>query len=80
MIEAIVKTLSGGYPAQQDRIQELGFKIGDRFEVRNISMGQSSASIYLVDHTDVFNSIFFRFEENGEELNIYADDRFNPYI
>ena len=27
-----------------------------------------------------FNSVFFEFYEDGEPLNIFEDDRFNPYL
>lgn len=58
----------------------LGIKVGDRFTIRSIGMGQSSTSIYLIEHSGHFNSVFFDFEENNEKLNIYVDSRFNPYL
>lgn len=79
-VHAVVKTLNGGYSMDKVQVDEAGFKVGDRFEVRHISMGQSNTSIYLKDWERPFNSVFFDFEEDGEELDIYSDERFNPYI
>lgn len=77
---AIVDDLNAGYEWQRERVRELGFKIGDRFEVMGIDMGQSSTSVRLEGYPLPFSSVHFRFEENGESLNIYADPRFNPYL
>ena len=59
---------------------DLGFKVGDCIPVNNINMGQSSTSIYLEGFKDSFNSVFFNFKENGKEINIYGDKRYNPYL
>lgn len=77
---AIVSTLDAGYNSEKIKMNNLGIKIGDRFIVTDIDMGQSSTSIGLKEHFGYFNSVFFNFEENGEELNIYGDPRFNPYL
>lgn len=79
-IVAIVNTLEAGYDYQKDTMLKLGFKLNDRFNVESINMGQSSTSIYLKDYKESFNSVFFKFEENNIELDIYSDPRFNPYI
>lgn len=77
---AIVETLNAGYDVEKQEMNNLGIKVGDRFTVIDIDMGQSSTSIYLEEHSGSFNSVFFEFEENGEEINIYNDDRYNPYL
>lgn len=77
---AIVSTLDAGYYIEKQEMNNLGIKVGDRFTVTDIDMGQSSTSIYLKEHSGHFNSVFFNFEENGKELNIYGDPRFNPYL
>ena len=77
---AIVTTLKAGYDIEKQEMNNLGIKVGDRFTVTDIDMGQSSTSIYLKEHSGHFNSVFFNFEENGKELNIYGDPRFNPYL
>lgn len=80
-IYAVVETLRAGYDCEEERVKSLGFKVGDKFEVDYIDMGGSSTSIYLKDFPNqAFNSVFFEFEENGEELDIYDDTRFNPYL
>ena len=63
---------------------EDGLKIGELYEVSHISMGQSYTSIYLETPKEgtknPFNSVIFEFYEYGEELDIYSDSRFNPYL
>ena len=79
-IIAIVETLEAGYDYQKQKMIDLGFKVGDRIEVKDIVVHQSSTDIYLEDYEGSFNSVFFEFEENGKELNIYGDRRFNDYL
>lgn len=50
------------------------------YKVENISMGQSNTSVYLKWHKGAFNSIDFIFTEGGQEIDIYKDEDFNPYI
>ena len=59
---------------------ECNLKVGDRIPVRDIDMGQSSTSIYLDGYKGSFNSVFFEFEENDKEIDIYGDKRYNPYL
>ena len=63
---------------------EGGLKIDELYEVSHISMGQSYTSIYLETPKEgtenPFNSVIFEFYEHGEELDIYSDSRFNPYL
>ena len=79
-VYAIVSELNCGYDHDKEMAKQAGFQIGDRFTVSDISMGQSSTSIRLKELAGGFNSVFFRFEEDGAPLNIYSDHRFNPYI
>lgn len=61
-----------------------GLNKDEIYEVKHISMGQSYTSIYLKvpkdDTKNPFNSVIFDFYENGEELDIYSDHRFNSYL
>lgn len=63
---------------------EDGLIKGEVYEVEDISMGQSYTSIYLKNPKEgtknPFNSVFFKFYENGKKLDIFSDRRFNPYI
>lgn len=77
---AIVETLKAGYDFDKQQMIASGFKVGDRIPVRDIDMGQSSTSIYLEGYQGSFNSVFFEFEENGKEIDIYSDKRYNPYL
>lgn len=82
MIYTIVKTLEAGWPSEQERFKELGFKVGDRVRVIRIEVGRSSSKIRLEGYdNEYFNSVFFDdFEEDGKPLNIYKDERFNTYV
>lgn len=80
-VYAIVSSLTSGHESDQEQIKNLNFKIGDKFEVENISMGQSYTSLTLKEFPkQSFNSSNFSFEEDGKELNIFNDKRFNPYL
>lgn len=58
-----------------------GLKIGNEEIVENIHMGQSLTYVDLFGFPNqTFNSVCFEFYENGKELDIYGDKRFNPYI
>jgi len=63
---------------------EDGLNIGEEYEVDYISMGQSYTSIILLNLKEgvknPFNSVIFKFYENNEELDIYSDSRYNPYM
>ena len=79
-VYAIVERLDCGYEYDRKKAEEAGFKIGDRFKVKHVSMGQSHTTVTLEEFKSGFNSVFFEFEEDGEPLDIYRDARFNPYI
>lgn len=80
-IYAVVETLKAGYDCEEIEFRNLGFKVGEKYEVSFIDMGGSSTSIELVAYPNkTFNSVFFEFEEGGKELDIYEDKRFNPYL
>lgn len=80
-VYAIVSSLTSGHQDDQEQIKNLNFKVGDKFEVENISMGQSYTSLTLKEFPkQSFNSVNFDFEEDGKELDIFSDKRFNPYL
>jgi hypothetical protein len=54
--------------------------IGDEYEVSNIYMGRWMTDIYLKGKDKRYNSVMFDFYEDGEKLDIFKDDRWNPYI
>ena len=57
-----------------------GLTEGTIYEVEDISMGQSYTSVYLKEHQRGYNSVYFEFYENDQQLDIFKDKRFNPYI
>ena len=80
-VYAIVSSLTSVHEDDQEQIKNLNFKVGDKFEVENISIGQSYASLTLKEFPkQSFNSSNFSFEEDGKKLNIFNDKRFNPYL
>ena len=80
MLYAICEYIDNGYDSDQKQLSKYNIKVGDRFEVEEINMGQSSTSIYLEGFEESFNSVHFRFEdEDGNRINIYDNPRYNPY-
>lgn len=79
MIEATVVTLNGGYQGNKDHCAKHNLQVGNKYIVKDIDIGQSSSSVFL-QGLSWFNTIYFTFEEDGEELDIYSDTRFNNYI
>lgn len=77
---AIVTTLEAGYAFDKQQMVECNLKVGDRIPVRDIDMGQSRTTISLDGYKGSFNSVFFEFEENDKEIDIYGDKRYNPYL
>lgn len=69
-----------GYDCDKEYAKKMGLKVGERYEVEDISMGGSHTSIYLKDIKGSFNPVQFEFEEDGEPIDIYRDPRYNPYL
>ena len=55
-------------------------KFGERYEVEDLSMGQSFTYINLKGIDGAFNSVQFDFEEDGTPIDIYSSPKYNPYI
>ena len=75
MIEVVVTTLDAGYPVESEEVKKLGWSLGDKFEVEKIDVGLSSSTVELKG-LGKFNTVFFKFLEDGVEFNIYKDHRF----
>lgn len=58
----------------------IGLTKGEEYEVNEIQMGGSYTRITLKGQREEFNSICFKFYEDGKPLDIYKDKRFNPYL
>lgn len=69
-----------GHEHDKEHVRKVGLKMGERYEVEHVSMGQSSTSVYLKDIEGVFNSVQFEFEEDNEPINIFKDPRYNLYL
>lgn len=70
---------NNGHDFQQVEINS-HLKVKELYEVKSVVMGNFSTTVYLNGFDCGFNSVFFDFYENGEEVDIYMDARFNPYI
>jgi hypothetical protein len=68
-----------GWDVDVEYAKKVGLKVGEKYEVNYISMGQSNTSVYLKDIKGVFNSVQFDFEEDGKPINIYDSPKYNPY-
>lgn len=77
---ATVRSLDVGYQWDKDRFAEADLKLGSRYGVADVEMGQSHTNIYLEGFGASFNSVAFEFDEDGAPIDIYADPRYNPYI
>lgn len=78
-IKAFFNSPEAGFPHHIEAGKSL--ELGKFYEVSIINMGQSYTSVKLADFPDlVFTSTQFKFFENGNEINIFRDPRFNPYM
>ena len=80
-IYAVYKYPNVGYPFDRELVAACNFKIGERYLVDTISVGQSSTSVWLSGYVRCFNSVHFDFEnEDGESVDVYSIPEFNPYL
>ena len=59
---------------------EHDLELGKLYEVKDIRMGQSHTTIYLKEKEHPYNSVIFEFYEDNKQIDIYKDERFNPYL
>ena len=72
---------NNGYQYDKDKCKEQSLELNERYEVLNVSMGQSHTSIVIKNKQYSFNSVNFEFEdEDGNDWDIYSDPNFNPYL
>lgn len=68
-----------GHDCDVEYAKKIGLKVGEKYEVEDLVMGQSHTSIYLKDIEGVFNSVQFDFEEDGKPIDICDSPKYNPY-
>ena len=68
-----------GWDSDVEYAKKVSLKVGEKYEVEYLSMGQSNTSVYLKDVKGVFNSVQFDFEEDGKLISIYDSPKYNPY-
>lgn len=80
-IFAIFTYPNNGYEHEQLTVKKFGFKVGQKFKVTDIRMGNTSTSIYLEGYNQAFNSILFEFQKaNGISYDIYSDPKYNDRL
>lgn len=70
---------NSGWDGDVEYAKEVGLKIGEKYEVEDLSMGGSHTSIFLKNIDGAFNSVQFEFEEDGKAIDIYNSPKYNPY-
>lgn len=64
-----------GYDHDKEKVKK--YNLGSVFEVKDVSVGQSSSTVKLVGEDGYFNSVHFRYFDTNGEVNIY--ERYSPY-
>lgn len=54
--------------------------VGYEYQVTDLYMGLTHTEIYLAGFVEPFNSVHFDFYENGREIDIFRDARYNPWL
>lgn len=54
--------------------------VGYEYQVIDIYMGLTHTEIWLAGFVEPFNSVQFDFYEDGKEIDIFRDERYNPWI
>lgn len=54
--------------------------LGYEYQVIDLYMGLTHTEIYLAGFVEPFNSVHFDFYENGQEIDIFRDRRYNPWL
>lgn len=80
MVRAILRHPNQGTEHDHETLKEAGLKEGESYAVEEIDMRRFHTYISLEGYKQSFNSVNFDFEENGEPLDIYSDERYNPYL
>ena len=70
---------NNGHEYQQVEINGL-LKVKQQYPVDRISIGNCHTVVFLKSILKPFNTVFFDFYENGKEIDIYTDPRFNHHI
>lgn len=68
-----------GHDCDVEFAKKTGLKVGEKYEVEDLSMGGFHTSIFLKDIDGAFNSVQFEFEEDGKPIDIYDSPEYNPY-
>lgn len=53
---------------------------GHEYQVTDLYMGSCHTEIWLAGFVEPFNSVQFDFYEDGREIDIYRDRRYNPWL
>lgn len=79
-IQAMYLYQHNGTEFSQANVMKADLVLGTSYDVTNIIMGQSNTSVYLAGYDQPFNAIHFEFFEDDQQIDIFKDRRFNPYL
>ena len=80
MITAEFLYPDNGYPSDVECAKQHGLQQGGSYEVRTFRVGQSRSAVYLCGYNPGFNTVQFKFYEDGNPLDPCRDERFSPYM
>jgi hypothetical protein len=60
--------------------KETDLVVDREYVVERVDMGQSYTTLKLLGKDFYYNSVMFDFYEEDKEIDIYSDERYNPYL
>lgn len=63
-----------------DKKEKYPIEVGNLYDVDFIDMGRFYTSVYLCGVNQSINSVCLEFYEDGKDVDIYNDRRYNPYL
>lgn len=80
MLWAIYTEEDAGFDGDKKQVKMAGLKLGEKYEVRDIDMGNWHTDVYLKGFDEPFNSVFFDFEYKGHFVDIYEKNDYERYL
>ena len=69
-----------GHDCDVESAKKAGLKVGEKYEVEDLSMGGYYTSIWLKGIDEIFNSVQFDFYEDEQPIDIYRSPKYNAYL
>lgn len=80
MLWAIYTEEDAGFDGDKEQVKKAGLKLGEKYEVRYIDMGNWHTDVYLKGFDEPFNSVFFDFKYKGRFVDIYEKNDYERYL